>query len=64
MERLVEMLTEKNMTVLDPFLGSGTTALACVNTGRNYIGFELSPEYCEISEKRINEAVKNYCAEN
>lgn len=44
--------------VLDPFMGSGTTAVACLNTGRNYIGFELSEEYCEIARKRIDEAGK------
>ena len=41
--------------VLDPFMGSGTTAVACLNTGRNYIGFEISEEYCEIARKRIAE---------
>lgn len=41
--------------VLDPFMGSGTTAIACIDTGRKYIGFELSKEYCEIAERRINE---------
>lgn len=41
--------------VLDPFMGSGTTAIACIHTGRKYIGFELSKEYCEIAERRINE---------
>lgn len=39
--------------VLDPFMGSGTTAVACLRTGRNYIGFELSSEYCDIAEQRI-----------
>ena len=42
-------------TVLDPFMGSGTTAVACLKTGRNYIGFELSREYCEIAQQRIRE---------
>lgn len=42
--------------VLDPFMGSGTTAAACMNTGRNYVGFELSEEYCEIARKRTEEA--------
>jgi site-specific DNA-methyltransferase (adenine-specific) len=42
-------------TVLDPFLGSGTTAVACYRTRRNYIGIEISPEYCKIAEKRIQE---------
>lgn len=39
--------------VLDPFVGSGTTAVACKKLNRNYIGFEISKEYCEIAEKRI-----------
>lgn len=41
--------------VLDPFLGSGTTAVACYRTRRNYIGIEISPEYCKIAEKRIQQ---------
>lgn len=39
--------------VLDPFMGSGTTAVAAIKTRRMYIGFECSAEYCEIAEKRI-----------
>jgi site-specific DNA-methyltransferase (adenine-specific) len=41
--------------VLDPFMGSGTTAKMAVSTGRKYIGYELSKEYCDIAEKRIQE---------
>lgn len=40
--------------VLDPFMGSGTTAVAAIKTNRHFIGFELSEEYCEIAEKRMN----------
>ena len=40
--------------VLDPFMGSGTTAIACINTNRNYIGFEISKEYCDIANERIS----------
>lgn len=40
-------------TVLDCFMGSGTTGVACVNTDRNFIGIELEPQYFEIAEKRI-----------
>lgn len=43
--------------VLDPFMGSGTTAAACIKTGRNFIGFELSAEYCSIAQQRIADAV-------
>lgn len=39
--------------VLDPFCGSGTTAKMAMLTGRKFIGFEISAEYCDIAEKRI-----------
>ena len=39
--------------VLDPFIGSGTTAISCISNNRNYIGFEISEEYCELANKRI-----------
>jgi site-specific DNA-methyltransferase (cytosine-N4-specific) len=42
--------------VLDPFLGSGTTALVAIENNRNYIGFELNPEYIRIAEQRLNHA--------
>lgn len=46
----------KDITILDPFMGSGTTGVACVQTGRNFIGIEIEPKYFEIAEKRIKEA--------
>jgi len=45
-----------NDTVLDCFMGSGTTGVACHQTNRNFIGIELEPKYYEIAKKRINEA--------
>jgi modification methylase len=39
--------------ILDPFLGSGTTAVAAKKLGRHFLGFEISPEYCKIAEERI-----------
>ena len=39
--------------ILDPFMGSGTTAIVAIGLKRNYIGIELSPDYCEMAEKRI-----------
>jgi DNA modification methylase len=45
--------------VLDPFMGSGTTAKMAKLNNRNYIGFELSEEYCKIAEKRISETTSN-----
>lgn len=43
-------------TVLDPFMGSGTTGVACVRTGRNFIGIEIDPTYFAIAQRRIAEA--------
>lgn len=43
--------------ILDPFMGSGTTAVSCKKTGRNFIGFELSQEYCDIANKRLEGVV-------
>ena len=45
-------------TVLDCFMGSGTTGVACINTGRNFIGIELDKQYFEIAERRIKEIEK------
>ena len=52
-EYLIKTYTNEGETVLDNCMGSGTTAVACINTNRNYIGFELSEEYCKIAEERI-----------
>jgi site-specific DNA-methyltransferase (adenine-specific) len=56
MEWLVELTTNEGDIVLDPFMGSGTTGVACVNTGRNFIGIEIDKGYYEIAERRIAEA--------
>ena len=42
--------------ILDPFMGSGSTGVACVNTGRRFIGIELDPEYFAIAKQRIESA--------
>lgn len=55
MEHLIKIFSKKKALVVDPFLGSGTTAIACKNTGRKCIGIELNKEYFEISKKRLNE---------
>lgn len=54
-ERIISTSSKKGATVLDPFMGSGTTAVACINTNRNYIGFELDTGYFDIANKRIGE---------
>ena len=52
-EYLIKTYTNKNETVLDNCMGSGTTAIACMNTERNFIGFELDKTYYEKSLERI-----------
>ena len=48
--------TSEGDTIFDPFMGSGTTGVACVQTGRNFIGCEIDPNYFAIAEKRIKDA--------
>jgi DNA modification methylase len=52
----IENYTNEGDTILDPFMGSGTTGVACVQTGRNFIGIEIDPTYFAIAERRIKEA--------
>jgi len=56
LEYLIKTYTKPGDVVLDPFLGSGSTAVACINTERRFIGFELLPEYYEIAVDRIQDA--------
>jgi site-specific DNA-methyltransferase (adenine-specific) len=56
MEYLIRTYTTEGETVLDFTMGSGTTGVACVNTGRKFIGIERDPEYFAIAQKRITEA--------
>lgn len=52
--RLIKMFAFYGDTVLDPFMGSGTTVLAAKNLGRNSIGYEINPEFVEISKQKLN----------
>ena len=52
---LIEDNSNENELILDPFMGGGTTGVACINTNRNFIGIELDEEYFEIAKKRIEE---------
>jgi len=54
MLEIIKRLTNENDTVLDPFMGSGTTCVACKQLNRNFIGIEKEPEYIKIAEERIN----------
>ena len=53
MSWLIRLVSKEGDTVLDPFMGSGTTGVACKKLNRHYIGFEVSKEYCDIAEKRL-----------
>ena len=56
MKKLILRLTNPGDTILDPFMGSGTTLVACVLTGRNGIGIEIDEKYYAIAQRRIAEA--------
>jgi site-specific DNA-methyltransferase (adenine-specific) len=51
--RLIQLYTFKGDIILDPFMGSGTTAIAALQGGRKYVGYEDDPEYVRLAEKRI-----------
>ena len=55
-DRLIRLLSFRSDVVLDPFIGSGTTAVAAVQAGRHYAGYDTNPEYIELAEARIREA--------
>ena len=55
--RFIEISSNKNDLILDPFMGSWTTARACKDLGRNFIGFEISEKYCKIGEERLRQEV-------
>jgi len=57
--RIIKASSNKGELILDPFIGSGTTAVACKQLNRNFIGFEISPEYCKIANKRLSQANLN-----
>jgi len=58
MQRLVSISSLPDHLILDPFMGSGTTGVACANLGRKFIGIELEPKYFDIACRRIDQAYK------
>lgn len=57
--KVIKSFSNIDNIVCDPFMGTGTTAVVCKKLRRNYIGFELNPEYIEISKKRINKMTEH-----
>lgn len=55
---LLSKFTKTGDIVLDPFNGTGTTSVSCIEQDRHYIGFEITPEYYDISQERINKALQ------
>lgn len=53
MENIIKVHTNKNDIILDPFMGSGTTGVACKNLGRKFVGIELNKEYFDIAKERL-----------
>jgi site-specific DNA-methyltransferase (adenine-specific) len=54
--RFIELFTFEGDVVLDPFMGSGSTAIAAVETGRHYVGYDLDPDYIAIAQERLRTA--------
>ena len=59
LEYLVKTYTNPGETVLDNCMGAGSTGIACMNTGREFVGIELDPEYYQIAKERIEQHVEN-----
>lgn len=57
---LIQLFSSKDQVILDPFLGSGATAIAAVKTNRSCVGIEINPEYIKIAERRIKEVRNEY----
>jgi len=58
--RCIQLYTFKGEVVLDPFMGSGQTAIAAIKTGRYYIGYEINEEYVELAKRRIKEFLTEF----
>lgn len=59
MKHFIKLHTQENDIIFDPFMGSGTTAVAAYQLGRRWFGCEISEEYCDIANKRIKDEMNN-----
>ena len=55
LKQYIKLASQENDIVLDPFMGSGSTGIACKELNRNFIGYELEPKYFDIAQQRIKE---------
>jgi site-specific DNA-methyltransferase (adenine-specific) len=63
-QRLVQLYTFEGEVVLDPFMGSGQTAIAALNTNRHYVGYDVDVEYVNLAEKRIKQFILEFKSPN
>ena len=57
--RIITASTHEGDIVFDPFMGSGTTGVAALKLGRKFVGIDNNPAYCELAEKRLQDALNN-----
>jgi site-specific DNA-methyltransferase (adenine-specific)/site-specific DNA-methyltransferase (cytosine-N4-specific) len=54
-EWFIKLFAKPGDVVLDPFMGSGTTAVACVKSRRDFVGIDINPEFCRLARKRVED---------
>jgi len=59
-KEILMMFTKENDLILDPFIGSGATAVACQHLNRKFIGFEISSEYCQLANQRLSQQIRMF----
>jgi len=58
LERFIRVSSQENQVIFDPFMGSGSTGVACLNNNRNFIGYELDPTYFNVAKERLESIQK------
>jgi len=58
--RLIQLYTFEGEVILDPFIGSGQTAIAALSVGRHYVGYDVDPEYVRLARRRIDEFITTH----